>query len=110
MGARKVRPPVQRARVVEHHAEDQAGTERMLDQLTEAAGRAEPTPRSQLTANLFVGVNLVVTNLGRRARGCNLTPTVAIAGFAWSFLASGDREATITIVGADQPDCPMEFW
>lgn len=110
MPARKVSAPVPRARVVEHHAEDQAGTERMLDQLTDAAGRAQPVPRSARVVDLVVGANRVITNLGRRAQGCTLTPTVADATFAWSFEAAGDKAAVITVVGVAQPACPLEFY
>lgn len=110
MAARKVPRPVSRARVVEHHTNNQAGVERMFDQLIGAADRSEPTPRSVRVVDLAIGTNRVVTNLGRRAQGCTLTPTVASAAFAWSFAADGDKAAVITVIGAAQPACPIEFY
>lgn len=110
MPARKVARPVQRARVIDAHSDDQAGTERMIDQLTQAAERNAQTPRSVRVVDLAVGANRIVTNLGRRARGCTLTPTVADATFAWSFTPDGDKAAIITVVGVAQPACTIEVF
>ncbi len=110
MASRRVHVPRPVARVIDAHSEDLAGAERMLDQLTQAAERNANSPRSRRVVDLAIGANRVVTNLGRRATGCTLTPTVADATFAWSFAPDGDKAATITIVGAAQPACPLEFY
>lgn len=110
MPARKIAVARPRARVIDAHSDDQAGTERMIDQLTQAAERNAPTPRSQLVVDLAVGVNRMATNLGRRAFGCTVTPTVADPSFAWSFAAVGDRQADITVLGVAQPGAAVEFF
>lgn len=110
MPARRVTIPRPVARVIDAHAEDQAGTERMLDQLTQAAERNANPPRSQFVVDLAVGVNRMATNLGRRAIGCTVTPTVADPSFAWSFEAVGDRQADITVLGVAQPGAAVEFF
>ncbi len=110
MASRKVAKPVNRARVVDAHSEDLAGVERMIDQLSQAAERNAQTPRSQLVVDLAVGVNRMATNLGRRAFGCTITPTVADPAFAWSFVAVGDRQADITVLGVAQPGAAVEFF
>jgi hypothetical protein len=107
--AKPQRPPV-RAQMVPHHGEDQEGNERMLDQLAERVIAGTPASRSQRTADLVVGANRITTRLGRKATGCTLTPTVPDATFAWAFAADGDQFAIITVVGVDQPACPIEFW
>ncbi len=110
MASRRVHIPRPVARVVDAHADDQAGTERMLDQLTQAAERNRTAPRTQMTVDLVVGVNRIAHRLGRRAMGANVTPTVADATFAWSFAPDGDKFAIITVVGVDQPAAPLEVW
>lgn len=110
MGARRVPAPAPRARVVDHHADSVEAADRMLGQLVEASERSEQVPRSRRVVDLVVGANRVVTNLGRRAQGCTLTPTVADATFAWSFAVDGDKAATITVIGVAQPRCPLEFY
>ena len=82
----------------------------MLDQLTQAAERNAPTPRSQFVVDLAVGINRMTTNLGRRAIGCTVTPTVADVAFAWAFAAVGDRQADITVLGVAQPGASVEFY
>ena len=66
--------------------------------------------RSVVVVSLGVGANTVNTNLGRKARGCTLCPTVADATFAWSFAVNGDAQATITVLNVAQPNCPLEFY
>lgn len=110
MPARKVAPPAPRARVIDHHADSIEAADRMIGQLVDASDRSQPVPRSARVVDLVVGANRVITNLGRRAQGCTLTPTVADATFAWSFAAAGDKAAVITVVGVAQPACPLEFY
>lgn len=110
MPARKVVIPAARARVIGAHAGEAAATDRMVDQLAEASDRNAQVPRSVRVVDLVVGANRVVTNLGRRARGATLTPTVADATFAWSFAPDGDKAAIITIVGVAQPACTIEVF
>ena len=66
--------------------------------------------RSVVVVSLGVGANTVNTNLGRKARGCTLCPTVADATFAWSFAVNGDAQATITVLNVAEPNCPLEFY
>lgn len=106
----KPQRPLVRPGVVDHQADTPEGTQRMLDQLADAAVRTEPKDRSGAVYDLVVGINRMNTNLGRRAKGANLTPTVASPLFAWSFEADGNERALITILGVDQPACPVEFW
>ena len=110
VGAKKVGRPVQRSRVVSAHSEDMAGVERMIDALSGQSDANRPVPRAVFTVDLYVGVNRVVTSLGRRAQGCTVTPTVADPTFAWSFAPEGDRLALITVLGVDQPGATVEFF
>lgn len=106
---RPKRPQV-RSQIVSHHAEGEDGAERMIEQITERIAATPNASRSTRTVDLVVGENRVVHNLGRKVTGCNLAPTVADATFAWSLRPDGDRYAVITVVGVDQPACPIEFW
>lgn len=83
---------------------------RAVEALVEASNRAEPILRSDRVIDLVVGVNRVTTGLGRKAKGCHLSPTVADASFAWSFATDGDRQVLITVIGVAQPACPVEFY
>lgn len=109
MPAKQSRPQAKQG-VVPHMAGTPEANERMTEQLADAAARAEPVPRSRRVVDLVVGDNRIITNLGRRAFGVNLSPTVASSLFAWSFAADGDRYGVITVIGADQPACPVEFY
>lgn len=106
----RVARPVPRARVIEAHGDTPEGVERALDQLYAAADRALPVPRSVRVVDLVVGENRIVTNLGRRAQGVTLSPTVADATFAWSCAIDGDTSVVITVVGSAQPSCPVEIY
>jgi hypothetical protein len=65
--------------------------------------------RKQVTASLVVGSNRVNHGLGRPARTCHVTPSVADASFSYALTSSDSRTATITVVGVAQPSCAVEF-
>ena len=109
VGAKPVARPVQRSRAVTAHAGDPA-TDRAVDALAQQSDANRPVPRSVRVVDLVVGANRIVTNLGRRAIGANVSPTVADATFAWSFAADGNTTAIITVVGVAQPGAGVEFW
>lgn len=109
IGATRTPRPVQRTRVLTAHAGDSA-TDRAIDALAEQSDTNRPVPRSMFTVDLLVGVNRIVTGLGRRAQGATLAPSVASPAFAWSFAVDDDRTALITILGVDQPGASMEFY
>lgn len=111
MPAKPVARPAPRAQVVEAQVNDIKGANRMTGQLADQVNAQAQDPRSILAnVDLAIGENRITTGLSRRARGCNLTPTVANAAFAWSFAPSGDRQAIITVIGADQPGACLEFY
>lgn len=86
-------------------------TARAVDALADAVQTLQTQrTRFQTAFDLTVGVNRVPHGLGRKAVGCTVTPTVADATFAWAFSSSDDRVAIITVIGSDQPACPVEFW
>lgn len=92
-------------------AVDDVGTQRAFDVVTDAVQALQAQrQRSHVVFDLVVGVNRVSTGLGRKAEGCNLTPTVADAMFSWSFDAVDDKIAIISVIGAAQPSCRLEFY
>lgn len=66
--------------------------------------------RSTVTVTLAAGATVINHGLGRRPQGASVTPTVADAAFAWALTSANDKQATITTVGATQPDAPVEFY
>lgn len=66
--------------------------------------------RTVQTVNLVVGNNLINHGLGRPARGATVTPTAADASFAWALAATDDKQATIAVVGVNQPNSTVEFY
>lgn len=86
-------------------------TQRVLDVVVGAVQDLQVERKHQsVVADLVVGANRIPTNLGRRARGMSLAPTVADATFAWSFSIDNDNEVIVTVIGAAQPACPMEIY
>ena len=113
MPAKKLDRVATRPRLLPAVLGDPSQASRLLSDHAAAVSQVEQrqASRSQVTVSLVVGANTVNTNLGRRAIGCNLTPVAAAStSFAWSFAASGDAQAIITIVGVAQPSCPLEFY
>jgi len=86
-------------------------TQRALDVVVGAVQDLQTEgKRATVVADLVIGENRITTNLGRRARGMALTPTVADAMFAWSFAIDNDTEVIVTVIGEAQPACPMEIY
>ena len=110
MSAKPPQRPQARAQMVDAQVNDVAGANRMVGQLSDQVNAQAQTQRSVQVSDLVIGANRIVTGLTRKARGCNLTPTVASAAFAWSFVAEGDRMAVITVLGAAQPAATLEFY
>lgn len=114
MPAKVVRRPQTRQQLVTGTLvqPDPQTASRLLSDLADAhddlASRQQP--RTQTTADLVVGDNLVNHGLGRRARGCTVTPTVADATWAWALTAADDQRVTITTVGVNQPNAAIEVW
>lgn len=111
MPAKPKPAPQARAQMVDRHVDSLESADRQMGEVSELLNAHAPDPRSiRENIDLAIGDNRIVTGLSRRARGCNLTPTVASAAFSWSFAASGDRMAVITVIGAAQPGCTLEFY
>ena len=91
---------------------DPAKVSRHLSDLATAvsAVQSKVTDRTQATVNLVVGDNLVNHGLGRAVRGATITPSVADASFAWALKSSTATQATITVVGVDQPGAFVELF
>lgn len=86
-------------------------TQRVLDVVVTAVQDLQTERKRQpIVVDLVVGDNRVATNLGRRAQGMSLTPTVADAMFAWSFSIDNDTEVIVTVIGTAQPACPIEVY
>lgn len=111
MPAKPANRPAPKAQMVDRHVDSLESADRQMGELAKLVNDQAPDPRSVRTGvDLVVGDNRIVTGLPRRARGCNLTPTVADATFAWAFAPSGDRMAVITVIGIDQPGVTLEFY
>jgi len=110
MADQHISRPKTRAQLIPLQANDQAGTQRMMDQLTDQVNRLTRPSRSVVVVDLVVGDNVVTHLLGRVPSGCIVCPTVADASFAWALSDKNERQATITVIGVDQPASPIEFW
>lgn len=106
---RIVRPP-QRVQVIAHAVPDAQATERMVTSLADQVDRQSRPTRSVIVVDLTVGDNRVIHLLGRKPDGCIVCPTVADATFAWALTDKSDTQATIEVVGVDQPGAAIEFW
>lgn len=114
MAAQKIARPAARAQLATGTivgALDPTVVSRHLSELSDAVERNEssaiPT-RAQLNVDLAVGDNSINHGLGRRARGCTVTPTVADASWAWAMTSATDKTVTITCVGVAQPNAFVE--
>ncbi len=106
----KVARPRVVQQVVGHQVSDSDAADRMNDALVAQVNTATVSERSIIVMDLAVGANTVNHGLGAAARGCNVTPTVADATYAWSFAVSGQRQAIITVVGVAQPGATLEIY
>lgn len=66
--------------------------------------------RQSLSADLAVGANRVNHELGRKPRGCSVTPTIADATFGWALTSATSTQLVITVVGTGQPGASIEVW
>lgn len=110
MSAKKAPRPTPRDQIADHHADTPEAADRLLGRVIERIAELAPVPRSRMVVDLLVGENRVTTNLGRRAIGMTLTPTVADPTFAWAFAADGDKQAVISVLGVAQPGSVVEFF
>lgn len=113
-------PPVKIQRVPQR-AQLQTGTlmdadpdkvSRHLSDLATAVAATDDrvSDRSVVVVDLIVGANTFPHGLGRPARGATLTPRVADATFAWALTTSDTRQATIVVVGVNQPGATLELF
>ena len=107
MPARLPKTPRPRDQIVEFDAKTDDGKERMIGELARLA--TQPESRSSRTVSLVVGTNRIVHQLGRKPRGCTVTPTVVDASFAWALTSADERIAVITVAGIEQPNAEVEF-
>lgn len=91
---------------------DPASVSRHLSDLATAQQATEKriAGRNQVTVTLPVGATRINHGLGRKALGCNVTPTVADATWAWAMTAADDKQVTITTVGIAQPNARVEIY
>ena len=104
---KRIRP---RDQIVSHHVEDIEAADRLTDELARVLDSVDQAKRSGVRVDLVVGTNRILHLLGRTPKGCNITPTVADATFAWCLASKDDNVATITVVGVDQPGVWVEFY
>lgn len=114
MPARTVDRPAQRQQLVTGTLGDADPTtiSRLVGEIADAHEdlAARHQPRDQQVADLVVGANVLNHGLGRRPLGCNVTPTVADATFAWAMTARDERTVTITAIGVPQPKATVEVF
>lgn len=84
---------------------------RHLSELGDAqeAQQGRLVDRNQVDASLVVGDNRVNHGLGRPAKTCHVTPSVADATFGYALKSSDTRTAVVTVVGVAQANCTVEF-
>lgn len=113
MAAKKTPRPVPRERLATSRVLDDSPVARAVDSVAQSVERIEGrvTARSTLAPiNLVVGDNVLNHNLGRRPVGAAVSPTVADPAFAWAMTRYDARQATIAVVGVDQPGAAVEFY
>lgn len=91
---------------------DDPTTARAIADLATAVQRTEDRhgARDILTADITAGANTINHGLGRKPRGCSVTPTVAAADFAWAMTRATPTQLTITAVGTTQPNAVIEVY
>jgi hypothetical protein len=88
-------------------------TSRAMGAIQDAVNRLNRADTRQVvTADLKVGSNEIAHSLGRIARGCTLTPTVASAAFSWAWVDPGSKQdrVFIDVIGAAQPGAKLEVY
>lgn len=110
MPQRRIIRPVARQQVTPHQIPDADSAGRANDAITAQLAAIPVVERRIIAVSLVVGANRINHGLSGTARGCNVTPTVADATFAWSFAADGDKAAVITVVGVAQPKAVIEVF
>lgn len=102
--------PRPRPQVVDYQADKPESAERLMGDLADAISRIDTMPRRAFSADLSVGLNRIVHNLGRKPIGATIMPTVADAAFAWAVTDRDERTITISIIGAAQPKATIEVF
>jgi hypothetical protein len=110
MPATKPQRPASRARQTAPTSGDISAF--ALRQVSQAAQRAADQLRDRvvLTRDLVVGDTIITHGLGRTPTGCNITPTVASASWAWALKTKSPTQLTITTIGVNQPGVVIEVF
>ena len=105
------KPPTRvapRDQMVDHHSDSDDAKERRMDEIARQVATYPSKHRARITADLIVGTNRLVHNLGRKPQHVTLMPTTADATFAWCVTSMDDKQVTITVVGVAQTDASIE--
>ena len=114
MPATKPARPTPRPALIDQSVDgqDSESVSRAIDSIHDAikAIEARVSTRKAYLVDLRVGDNRITHGLGQRCSGCNLTPSIADASFAWCLTVDNDTQGVLTVIGIDQPGAVVEFY
>lgn len=110
MPPRRLKRPPPRAQVATPAITTLEAADRAITEIADRVAARDTLGRSAVIADLEIGSNRVIHNLGRSPIGAAVTPTVADATFAWAVSAKDERTITIDVIGAAQPKATIEVF